>query len=111
MSTFPCRLTGSVRQRCPTLFSRPPARRLLCPDAGLGVRADVVDRLLTDPYADIGGAPDRVYQLCSVSNQKGLILEEDATNNEGCTIFELAGSVITVLSPEPDHRIPDDVSV
>jgi hypothetical protein len=62
--------------------------------------------LLADQYVEVTGAPDGAYALCSVTNQDHVLLESDYTNNEACTLFELAGNTVKVLSPEPYHHTP-----
>ncbi|HEX2066681.1 MAG TPA: lysyl oxidase family protein, partial [Candidatus Thermoplasmatota archaeon] len=62
--------------------------------------------ILADQYVEMTGAPDGAYALCSTTNQDHILLESDYGNNQACTLFELAGNTVTVLSSEPFHRTP-----
>lgn len=61
---------------------------------------------LVDQYVEMTGAPDGAYALCSTTNHDRTLLEADYSNNEACTIFELEGYSVTLLSPAPYHAEP-----
>ena len=62
---------------------------------------DAYPYLLPDQYVDVTGLPDGTYQLCSVVNEDGVLLEADASNNAACAAFRLAGDAVEALDPPP----------
>jgi hypothetical protein len=52
---------------------------------------------LSHQYIDITGLADGVYELESIANVDGKILEADATNNAASVVFRLTGDSIEVL--------------
>lgn len=64
----------------------------------------------SDQYVEVTGLTDGVYELVSVINPDGLILEADPDNNEASTVLRITGDQVEVLSmqtqatlgPHPD---------
>lgn len=51
-----------------------------------------------DQFVDVGGLEDGVYELVSVANADGSILETTTADNEASAVFRLAGDKVDVLS-------------
>lgn len=53
---------------------------------------------LSDQYVEITGVPDGTYELVSVADGYGTLVESDATNNAASAVFRLRGNDVEVLS-------------
>ncbi|MBW3584063.1 MAG: hypothetical protein KY455_13310 [Euryarchaeota archaeon] len=56
-------------------------------------------------YVEVSGLPDGVYELVSIINPDGLILEADTTNNEASSVLRIAGDQVEVLSMKTQARL------
>ncbi len=64
----------------------------------------------SDQYVEVTGIPDGTYELVSIVNPAGILVEANLDNNESGTIFRLTGNDIEVLGwhtqaevgPHPD---------
>jgi len=52
---------------------------------------------LDDMYVDLTGVPDGVYELVSVVNPTGTVVETDTSDNEASVVFRLTGHKVEVL--------------
>lgn len=52
---------------------------------------------LPDQYVEITGIEDGVYELVSIADGYGTLVESDATNNAGSAVFRLTGNAVDVL--------------
>lgn len=52
---------------------------------------------LPDQYVEIAGVPDGTYELVSIADGYGTLVESDTSNNAGTAIFRLAGDDVHVL--------------
>lgn len=64
---------------------------------------DLYASLLSDQYVEVTGVEDGTYALCSTTNQEGILVETDVSDNEACTPFRLTGDSVEPLEPEPYH--------
>lgn len=51
-----------------------------------------------DQFVDVDGLPDGVYELVSVANEDGSVIETTTADNEASAVFRLEGDVAEVIS-------------
>ena len=68
---------------------------------------DLYDAGLTDQYVEISGVEDGTYELVSVCNWAGSLLELDAGNNVASVLLRLEGDQATVLEERGFYRVPE----
>jgi hypothetical protein len=58
---------------------------------------DIYPWYRADQYVEISGIEDGVYELVSVVNPTGVLVEENAANNEASVLFRLTGNAVEEL--------------
>ncbi|HET6399269.1 MAG TPA: lysyl oxidase family protein [Candidatus Thermoplasmatota archaeon] len=70
---------------------------------------DFYGSYLADQYVDIAGVPDGLYELVSVADPAGGLLERDRTNNAASVLLRLVGDRVSVLEERGWYRVqPED---
>ncbi|HVM45441.1 MAG TPA: hypothetical protein VM582_05845 [Candidatus Thermoplasmatota archaeon] len=53
---------------------------------------------LPDQYVDVSGLPDGTYELVTIADGYGTLVESDASDNAGTAVFRMRGDGVEVLS-------------